>query len=74
MDTTIEHFSQASGLDTKRQKSQVNILIYKMIKLIIALSSFGLRKAIADGPAGQVLAGPLFLKVRIKLHFTKSKQ
>ena len=30
-------------------------------------------KAVADGPVGQVLAGPLFLKVKTKFHFTKSK-
>ena len=31
-------------------------------------------KAVADGPVGQVLAGPLFLKVKTKFHFTKSKE
>ena len=30
-------------------------------------------KAVANGPVGQVLAGPLFLKVNTKFHFTKSK-
>ena len=30
-------------------------------------------KAVANGPLGQVLARPLFLKVKIKIHFTKSK-
>ena len=30
-------------------------------------------KAVANGPVGQVLAGPLFLKVKTKFHFTKSK-
>ena len=30
-------------------------------------------KAIADGLVGQVLARPLFLKVKMKFHFTKSK-
>ena len=30
-------------------------------------------KAVADGPVGQVLAGPLFLKVKTKFHFTESK-
>ena len=30
-------------------------------------------KGVADGPVGQVLAGPLFIKVKTKLHFTKSK-
>ena len=29
-------------------------------------------KTIANGPVGQVLAGPLFLKVKTKFHFTKS--
>ena len=29
-------------------------------------------KAVADGPVGQVLAGPLFLKVKTKFHFTKA--
>ena len=32
-----------------------------------------MNKAIANGPVGQVLAGPLFLKVKTKFHFTKSK-
>ena len=31
-------------------------------------------KAIANSPVGQVLAGPLFLKVKTKFHFAKSKQ
>ena len=30
-------------------------------------------KAVANSPVGQVLAGPLFLKVKTKFHFTKSK-
>ena len=30
-------------------------------------------KAVADGPVGQVLAGPLFLKVKTKFNFTESK-
>ena len=30
-------------------------------------------KAIANGPVGQVLAGPLVLKAKTKFHFTKSK-
>ena len=30
-------------------------------------------KAVANGPVGQVLAGLLFLKVKTKFHFTKSK-
>ena len=29
--------------------------------------------AIATGPAGQVLARPLFLKAKIKFHFTKKQ-
>ena len=29
-------------------------------------------KAVANGSVGQVLAGPLFLKVKTKFHFTKS--
>ena len=29
-------------------------------------------KAAANGPVGQVLAGPLFLKVKTKFHFTKA--
>ena len=33
----------------------------------------GTAKAVANGPVGQVLAGPLFLKVETKFHFTKSK-
>ena len=30
-------------------------------------------KAVANGPVGQVLAGPLFLKVKTNFHCTKSK-
>ena len=30
-------------------------------------------KAVPNGPVGQVLAGPLFLKVKTKFHFAKSK-
>ena len=30
-------------------------------------------KAVANGLVGQVLAGPLFLKVKTKFHFTKCK-
>ena len=30
-------------------------------------------KAVANAPVGQVLAEPLFLKVKTKFHFTKSK-
>ena len=30
-------------------------------------------KAVANGLVGQVLARPLFLKVKAKFHFTKSK-
>ena len=30
-------------------------------------------KAVANGPVGQVLAGPLFLKLKTKFYFTKSK-
>ena len=29
-------------------------------------------KAVANGPVGQVLAGPLFLKAKIKFYSTKS--
>ena len=29
-------------------------------------------KAVANGPVGQVFAGPLFLKVKTKFHFTES--
>ena len=32
-----------------------------------------LAKAVADDPVGQVLAGPLFLKVKTKFNFTKRK-
>ena len=32
-----------------------------------------LSKAVANGLAGQVLTGPLFLKVKTKFHFTKNK-
>ena len=30
-------------------------------------------KAVANGPVGQVLAGPLFLKVKTKFHFYKKQ-
>ena len=30
-------------------------------------------KAVADSPVGQVLAGPLFIKVKTKFHFKESK-
>ena len=30
-------------------------------------------KAVANGSVGQVSAGPVFLKVKTKFHFTKSK-
>ena len=30
-------------------------------------------KAVANDPVGQVLARPLFVKVKTKFHFTKSK-
>ena len=44
----------------------------------IAESKFGddvaLYKAVANGLVGQVLAGPLFFKVKTKFHFTISKQ
>ena len=30
-------------------------------------------KGVGTGPAGPVLAGPLFLKVKTKFHFTKSR-
>ena len=29
---------------------------------------------VANGPVGQVLDGPLFLKVKTKFHFTESMQ
>ena len=45
-----------------------NISIVKQVSLTMAAT-----KAVADGPVGQVLAGPLFLKVKTKFHFTKSK-
>ena len=32
-----------------------------------------INKAIANGLVGQVLDGPLFLKVKTKFHFIKSK-
>ena len=46
------------------------------ISAVTAMASAGLEdltKAVADGPVGQVLAGPLFLKVKTKFHFSKSK-
>ena len=38
-----------------------------------AIDGTHIPKAVANGPVGQVLAGPLFLKVKTKFHFTKSK-
>ena len=31
-------------------------------------------KSVVNGPIGQIKPGPLFLKVKTKFHFTKSKQ
>ena len=43
-------------------------------RLIVERTGFMLTgKAVANGPVGQVLAGPLFLKVKTKFHFTESK-
>ena len=40
----------------------------------IILGSFGiLFRGVGSGPAGPVLAGPLFIKVKTKFHFAKSK-
>ena len=41
--------------------------------LVEDLVSYVEVKAVANGPVGQVLAGSLFLKVKTKFHFTKSK-
>ena len=30
-------------------------------------------KAVPDGPVGEILAGPLFIKVKTKFNFTESK-
>ena len=43
---------------------------YKFHRRMIKRVKF---KAVANGLVGQVLAGPLFLKVKTKFHFTKSK-
>ena len=43
----------------------------KRLRVISIIMSFN--KAVANSPVGQVLAGPLFLKVKTKFNFTKSK-
>ena len=43
----------------------------KVIKVQLNLNFT--HRGVGIGPAGLVLAGPLFLKVKIKFHFTKSK-
>ena len=40
------------------------------VNIVIKRAMF---KAVADGPVGQVLGKPLFLKVKAKFHFTESK-
>ena len=46
-----------------------------MQELIYAIISININvKAVGNGPVGQILAGPHFLKVKTKFHFTKSKQ
>ena len=40
---------------------------------VIVIITITNSKAIADGPVGQVLAAPLFFKMKMKLHFTETK-
>ena len=47
------------------------LLISSRNPATIMVISYSKHKAAANGPVGQVLAGPLFLKVKIKFHFTK---
>ena len=58
-------------------KNNLKVMNLMEKELITAIKSKERRlrscKAIANGPVGQVLAGPLFLKVKTKFHFTKSK-
>ena len=37
------------------------------------IAIFPVIKSVTDGPVGQVLAGPLFLKVKANFYFTKRK-
>ena len=39
----------------------------------VSLSKSIAIRGVGSGPAGPVLAGPLFIKVKTKFHFAKSK-
>ena len=49
------------------------LLISSRNPVTIMVISYSKHKAVANDLVGQVLAGPLFLKVKIKFHFTNSK-
>ena len=40
---------------------------------VIVIITITNSKALADGLVGQVLAAPLFFKMKMKLHFTETK-
>ena len=47
--------------------------IRNVILLLVSFWEGNVCKAVADGLVGQVLAGLIFLKVKTKFDFTKSK-
>ena len=55
-------------INKSAQHHYLNILC----KIFAVLLDY-IAKAVADGPVGQVLARPSFLKVKTKFHFTESK-
>ena len=52
---------------------KISLGIFKPGFLKLLLSGKLVCRGVGIGPAGPVLAGPLFLKVKTKFHFTKSK-
>ena len=60
----FERVSQSVGTTDK---------FFLTCKLYFTPEKLPVCKAVADGPVGQILAGPLFLKVKTKFHFTESK-
>ena len=51
----------------------VILLQFTIVLQFANINSKALFRDVATSLAGPVLAGPLFLKAKIKLHFTKSK-
>ena len=54
-------------------KAMLCICNCELMHICVYVVLLHFNKAVANGPVGQVLAGPLFLKVKTKFHFTKSK-